>query len=31
MTASRIRQRLEEEWLLWLFAALAIALAVPGQ
>jgi len=27
-TASRIRQRLEEEWLLWLFAALAIALAV---
>jgi len=28
MMASRTRQRLKEEWLLWLFAALAIALAV---
>jgi Na+/H+ antiporter NhaD/arsenite permease-like protein len=28
MIASRTRQRLKEEWLLWLFAALAIALAV---
>ena len=28
MIASRTRQRLKEEWLLWLFAALAIALAI---
>ncbi|MGY3040154.1 Na+/H+ antiporter NhaD/arsenite permease-like protein [Rhodanobacter sp. TND4EL1] len=28
MLASRTRQRLREEWLLWLFASLAIALAV---
>lgn len=28
MIASRTRQRLKEEWLLWLFAALAIVLAV---
>ncbi|KZC36019.1 MULTISPECIES: SLC13 family permease [Rhodanobacter] len=28
MTANRLRQRLREEWLLWLFAALALALAL---
>ncbi|MHB1058645.1 MAG: SLC13 family permease [Rhodanobacter sp.] len=28
MTANRLQQRLMEEWLLWLFAALAIALAL---